>query len=77
MCVSPMPIGRPRLRRTSYHRMPSEWRDEFQETDGSYPFSSADKVYKPDHSDRSGAERRAPRETGNISGPWETQTIIS
>ena len=63
VCVSPMPIGRPRLRRTSYHRMSSEWRDESRGTDGSNPFSSTDESYKPDHSDRSGAERRAARET--------------
>jgi hypothetical protein len=62
-----------RLRPTSYHRMSSEWRDESRGTDGSNPLSSVDESYKPDHSDRSGAERRAPRETGNVSGPWETQ----
>ena len=45
--MRPMPTGRPRLRRTSYHRMSSEWRDESRRTDGSYPFSSADESYKP------------------------------
>jgi len=31
------------------------------------------RVIQADHSDRSGAEPRAPRKTGNASGPWETQ----
>jgi hypothetical protein len=34
LCGSPMPMGRPRLRRTSNHRMSSEWRDESRGTDG-------------------------------------------
>jgi hypothetical protein len=61
------------LRRTSYHRMSSEWRDESRGTDGSNPFSSTDESYKPDHSDRSVRSDEQLGKPRNVSGPWETQ----
>src|SRR5215471_6861693 len=46
-------------------------------TDGPHPFSSTANSYKPDHTDRSGAGRRAARETGDVSGSEETQMTIT
>jgi hypothetical protein len=55
--------------------MSSAWRDDSRGTDCSNPFSATGESYKPDHSDRSGAERRAAREAGKCR--WTGKRTIT
>jgi hypothetical protein len=69
--------GRPRLRGTRDDRNAVRVARRLTGTDCSNPFSSTGESYKPDHSDRSGAGRRAALETGECRWTGKTQMTIT